>query len=81
MVGVHRVSCAEHTRRPFNIVRSSPQAANHAELILPYVDTVLRLVPLAKRRAALPDWSLGGRPHIHGGGVQCMARMLNTGGP
>ena len=50
----------------------SAQTANHAELILPYVDTVLRLVPLAKKRAALEDWSLGGRPHIHGGGVQCM---------
>ena len=50
----------------------SAQTSNHAELILPYVDTVLRLVPLAKRRAALPDWSLGGRPHMHGGAVQCM---------
>ena len=50
----------------------SAQAANRAELILPYVDTVLRLVALAKQRAALPDWSLGGRPHIHGGAIQCM---------
>lgn len=50
----------------------SAQVANHPELILPYADTVLRLVPLARKRAALPDWSMGGRPHIHGGGLQCM---------
>jgi hypothetical protein len=37
----------------------SAQVANHAELIMPYADTVLRLVPLARKRAALPDWSLG----------------------
>jgi hypothetical protein len=46
--------------------------SNHAELILPYTATINALIPLARQRAALEDWSLGGRPHVYGADVQCM---------
>ena len=49
------------------------QTANHAELILPQLDTVTYLLmPHAARRAALKDWSLGGKPHLFGAATACM---------
>ena len=55
----------------------SAAVANHPEVIVPYIDTVLSLVPLARERAALPDWSPGGWVDDFGGemsGMSCGQR-------
>ena len=55
----------------------SAAVANHPEVIAPYTDTVLSLVPLSRARAALPDWSPGGWTDDFGGemsGMSCGQR-------
>ena len=42
--------------------------SNHADLIHPYAATIVMQYPLSRRRAALPDWSIGGeggRPDVY----------------
>ena len=48
-------------------------AANHPEVIDDYAATILSLVPLARARAALADWSEGGWVDVHGAEVAGMS--------
>ena len=53
----------------------SVATANHPELVLSYAATIMdsQLVPLARQRAALPDWSHGGWPDQFGAEVMGMS--------
>ena len=49
----------------------SASTANHPEFVLSYAATIMhtQLLPLARERAALPDWSYGGWPDQFGAEV------------
>ena len=60
-------------------------SSNHPELITPYMDTMLRLLPLGRARAAAPDWHVGrgffGAQGQHVQGMQCGASPTGWAGP
>ena len=53
----------------------SAATANHPDLVKSYAATIMntQLVPLARQRAALPDWSHGGWPDQYGAEVMGMS--------
>ena len=53
----------------------SASTSNHPELVLSYAATIMntQLVPLARQRAALRDWSHGGWPDQYGAEVMGMS--------
>ena len=60
-------------------------SSNMPEMITPFVDTMLRLLPLGRERAAAPDWSVGqgffGATGQHVQGMQCGHSKTNWAGP
>jgi hypothetical protein len=60
-------------------------SSNHPELIMPYVDTIMRLLPLGRARARSPDWHTAqgffGPAGQHNQGMQCGASKTGWAGP
>ena len=60
-------------------------SSNHPELIMPYVDTIMRLLPLGRARARAPDWHTAqgffGPAGQHNQGMQCGASKTGWAGP
>ena len=60
-------------------------SSNMPEMITPYADTMMRLLPLGRERAAAPDWSVGqgffGATGQHVQGMQCGHSETGWAGP